>query len=391
MGMRAGRAGLLLLIGCAVVVLARGTAAADEGGKSKKAIQVVGDLWESLSNSVSLLFDFTHGTCCHEGERENCGPPVKQADGTKKYEQEWCNAHVVYAFWCVIGIFVVLLVVMARYAAWAWDFIAVYRPSEEKLLREGRLRLSDVLDYHAQYHWGDYAAITIGMVLVSVTLIAVEGKSLQPTATAVQAVAVLTMVVAAVLLTYADLVHTNTQTPIIPIDRRFKLIDMSVQFGTIGTMLTFVAVLLFVALISLWATIVACICYVLVLYAVQKKRRIPKDEFEAYFGVGPDWHKRRRSLRERFERFLHGDREADTAFPPYEQASPEARLLLRRTLVDSPDNAPAVADLLGVSQPELEVIEAEMESEHENLQALADSDMDAELLEALKRLLGHHA
>jgi hypothetical protein len=80
-------------------------------------------------------------------------------------------------------------------------------------------------------------------------------------------------------------VHTNSQTPIIPVDRRFRLIDLSVQFGTFGALIMVLAVLLFVCMISFYATLVSCIVFLVVLVVARHRRRIPKQEFFEYFNV----------------------------------------------------------------------------------------------------------
>lgn len=189
----------------------------------------------------------------------------------------------VRAFWGVIATFLVLLTVVAWHAGEDSTRVGVYRPYEQALVRMGRLKLSDMLGYHSQFQWGNYAAVTIGMVLVTVTLIAVEEDELFATQRAIQYFAVFCMTTAAILLAYADLLHTNTQTPIVPVKTRFRMIDTSVQFGTLGAMVTLLAVLLFVAMISGVATFCACVVYVGVLLVVQHRRKIDLDEFFAYF------------------------------------------------------------------------------------------------------------
>ena len=161
--------------------------------------------------------------------------------------------------------------------------VRVYRPYEEKLLAEGLVERKAILDYHAQYDWGNYAAVTIGMVLLAINLIVVENQSLTRAESLIQAIGVGVMVVAAVCLSLADLVHRNTQSPIIPDGKRFQLISFSVRFGTVGALSMLIAVLFFVCLIDSNITAACCLTLIGVLTYVYIVRRVPKRAlFEAY-------------------------------------------------------------------------------------------------------------
>ena len=152
--------------------------------------------------------------------------------------------------------------------------------------------MESVVNYHAQYHWGEYASLTVGMVLVSVVLLFDEDTCMPHLGPAVQPVIVCLMTVAAILLCWADLVHTNTQTPIIPVKTRFKLIDQSVRLGTAGTMMIIFSVMAFVALISFIATLICATVFVGALVYSFRNRRIEKEEFFDYFKVytGDGWN-----------------------------------------------------------------------------------------------------
>ena len=204
----------------------------------------------------------------------------------------------------IVGTWLVFGCMLIFFALWAYYYkyrergvIVVYRRYEKALIDYQRLHgleapafrksadsaFERLMEYHAQFKWDSYAGMTVGMVLVSVTLIAIEGPGLSEVYLTVLGVAVGFMLVAAILLCIADLLHTNTQSPIVPLEKRFALIDSSVQLGTLGTMLTLFAVLLFVALISLRVTIFGCVVYLGLLWFWQSKRRIQIDEFEEAF------------------------------------------------------------------------------------------------------------
>lgn len=195
-------------------------------------------------------------------------------------EQVW------FAFGCVVITFVLLIgVILLHQVLLGGKHVGTYRTYEQELLRRGDYPLQALLDYHSLYHWGDYAAVTLGMVLVSVTLITVDGDKLTGAMLEVQLIAIFTMIAAAVLLVFADLMHTNTQTPIIPLRSRFDLIDWSVRLGTMGTLVTVLAALFFVAIIDTWLTLAGCGFFLGTMILVYSVRRLPKAELAAYFRV----------------------------------------------------------------------------------------------------------
>jgi hypothetical protein len=204
----------------------------------------------------------------------------------------------IWGFWCVIITFFFLVGVIVYGNMYPdKDKVCKYRPYEEKLLHQGKLELKDIMDYHAQYSWGNYAAVTIGMVLISVAMLAMEGNKLNPAEKVIQIFAVVCMTAAAIGLCWADLLHTNTQTPIIPVDRRFKLIDRSVQIGTMGTMIMVLAVLFFVCMIDFVATLLSCATYIAIMFVVFRDRKIDKKEFYAYFlEKAKDWPEDEREI-----------------------------------------------------------------------------------------------
>ncbi len=238
---------------------------------------------------VHLVLERAHAA---EGEKsESSGEAVdvsgkmQAARGELELLTDFSNDESI-AFWFVVATFVALIGTISFSALFgSKKQVGVYRPYEQALLHHGKLELEDMLAYHSQYSWGNYAAVTIGMVLLSVTILAMDGDKLSDVERVIQVFGVICMTVAAIGLCWADLVHTNTQTPIIPVVRRFKLIDFSVQVGTMCTMVMLLAVLFFVCMISLAATIVCCVAYVVILIVVFKRRRVSKQEFFEYFNV----------------------------------------------------------------------------------------------------------
>lgn len=289
------RKGLVILLLCAIVVVVVAA-----GGESHQAAAVLAD------------------------------DPVSDVRSRSAWEV-WAS------FGCVIATFVGLLgIVAAHQTALRGSRVGTYRRYERELLRRGAFDLQALLDYHSLYHWGDYAAVTLGMVLVSVTLIAVDGDKFTGPMHVVQMTAIFTMIAAAVLLVFADLLHTNSQTPIVPPESRFRLIDWSVRLGTLGSLVTVLAALFFLVIIDTWLTVAGCGFFLGVMLLVYQVRRVQKAEVAAYFRLdldGEGWPEaadRELAGRARFKDDFAG---FDSASLPHRRAPEEAHRGFREALV----------------------------------------------------------
>lgn len=348
-------------------------------------------LWLTLL-PVTALVALWGGPALGQQGDNLCRAPHDHASFTLLFSQLGCSQ--VQAFWCVVATFLALLAVVALQSKRARSRVVVYRHYERALLDGGHLKLEDLLNYHSQYSWGNYAAVTIGMVLLTVTLLALEADSLDAIETTIQNFAVFCMTAAAIMLSYADLMHTNTQTPIIPIKTRFELIDTSVRFGTLGTMITILAVLFFVAMISLPATAFACAVFVAVLLWVQSQRSIPKDELLDYFKITPPAGQDADS----FDLPATMARDSPRFSVPYELASDESVAIYRR-LVSAGAPPARLEDarlLLRLSEREAENARRGIDADRQRLADLRswaaqhDQESIVELLDEAEELAGVH-
>jgi len=188
------------------------------------------------------------------------------------------------AFWISLGILGLFIVVpFVNWLVSPARYVTVYRPYEERFLKNGVFPLEGLLAYHAQYHWGHYAAVCIGMALLSLNLLLTDAVRLSGVDLLIQEFSAGLMTVASVLLVWADLVHTNSQTPLVPLGRRFKLIGLSVRLGTVGTMLIVVAVLMLVGLMTIWGTIAGSVVFLFALVYSTWCRMIEKQELYDHF------------------------------------------------------------------------------------------------------------
>lgn len=171
------------------------------------------------------------------------------------------------------------------------SYVTIYRPYERKLLNQNRLLLDHYIDYISKYAFGNYAAISIGMVLVVITLILFESEKFLGVDRYTITIILFGLATASICFAYADVIHTNTQTPIIPINQRFKLVDLSIGLFQLGLYLTLFSILFFITMISLVATIISSISLVVILLIAQKKRAIKKEQFFEYFNIfdGRGW------------------------------------------------------------------------------------------------------
>ena len=165
------------------------------------------------------------------------------------------------------------------------SYVTIYRPYEKRLLNQNRLLLDHYIDYISKYAFGNYAAISIGMVLVVITLILFESDKFVGIDKFIMTFILFGLATASICFAYADIIHTNTQTPIIPINQRFKLVDLSIGLFQFGLYLTLFSILFFITLISLGATIISSIALIAILLLAQKKRAIKKERFFEYFNI----------------------------------------------------------------------------------------------------------
>ncbi len=213
---------------------------------------------------------------------------------------------ILAGFWIVV-FGMILFSILFPVLQMGKSHVGVYRPYEERLLTLNRLKLDDLLGYHSQYKWSNYSGMALGMVMLCVVLIITNRSSLSSLQITIQNIIVAVMSLAVIFLVFADLVHTNTQTPIIPIRTRFKLISLSVQLGTFGSFLLVYTVLLFVSMISLEIAIFSSMVLIFVVSYSYRVRRIPKKDFFKYFGIFnyKFWHKGDESNDPKYNIFKH--------------------------------------------------------------------------------------
>lgn len=195
--------------------------------------------------------------------------------------------HRAAVFAILIGI--VVAAATASYAGFLRDSIAKYRLFEEILIDLGIMELDDLLEYHRQYSWNTLGALTFSAIFVGISIIATS----QPFANDAEALwiiglstALLMLAVVAFLAT--DLSHLNALSPLVPIRARFKLINLSVLVGGLGSVLTSLACVIFVALIDPMLTYIGAIAFAVLQIWILILRRIPEAELKQYFRIDDD-------------------------------------------------------------------------------------------------------
>ena len=93
------------------------------------------------------------------------------------------------------------------------------------------------------------------------------------------------MAFAGICLASVDLMHKNSQTPLIPNESRFRLIKISIALGSFGILVMLSAILVFLNLLSQMLTFSVGFAVLAILALTVFVRSIPLAELEKHFDL----------------------------------------------------------------------------------------------------------
>ena len=165
-----------------------------------------------------------------------------------------------------------------------YDFEAnIYQRFESLLVEKEKIKKEDMMAYHAQYSWGAYAATAMAAMFISLPILILEASRLHPFQQSVLGWGTLLMAMAATCLAAVDLLHKNSQTPLIPNSSRFRLINISVTLGGLGILVMLAAILVFLNLLSQVLTFIFGFVALYIFSLTVLKRSVPFAELENSF------------------------------------------------------------------------------------------------------------
>ena len=135
-------------------------------------------------------------------------------------------------FWIVIASVLLHLIVLILVKMIRKGQIYRYRTYEKQMIIKGKLQLDDYIKYVKEFKFANYAAFSVSGAFIVITIL------LQSDFTEVEELirlfSVILLISASMFFVYADYIHTNTLSPIIPLIKRFKLIDCSLTLSLLG-------------------------------------------------------------------------------------------------------------------------------------------------------------
>ena len=165
-----------------------------------------------------------------------------------------------------------------------YDFQAnIYQRFESLLVARGKIEKEQMMAYHAQYSWGAYAATAMAAMFISLPILILEASRLHPFQQSVLGWGTLLMAMAATCLAAVDLMHKNSQTPLLPNPSRFRLINISVTLGGLGILVMLAAILVFLNLLSQVLTFIFGFVALYIFSLTVLKRSVPFSELEEAF------------------------------------------------------------------------------------------------------------
>lgn len=156
------------------------------------------------------------------------------------------------------------------------DTVRAYRWAEKMLIQMGKIEHKEILEYHRSYNWHAYAGLGFSTLFIIVPLF-LDGKvSGRP---AIEYFAIVLglglLAVATIILGIIDLVHTNTLTPLVTTNERFRIVHWILVLGGLALALQICAVGVFLSLISSWLSVVSTVVAVTLLVVLTELRGVP--------------------------------------------------------------------------------------------------------------------
>ncbi len=184
-----------------------------------------------------------------------------------------------------------------------------YRYAEPYLIRQGKLTVRDMVDYHSCYNWGNYSAIALSAAFVVGAL--QFGGTGQVFYVSIVSCTGLTL--AGALMAGVDIVNTNTLSPLVPVTSRFRIIDKCIVLGGLGVTLAICSVIAFLSMVMPLLSIVCGIVFFFIMVYLTSIRALPRDELMQYFDLNESqWTE----LNSRIERSSIAGREPLACEPP---------------------------------------------------------------------------
>jgi hypothetical protein len=176
----------------------------------------------------------------------------------------------------VMGAIVVFLYTAVTQNIKTKNVLRSYRAAEQKLIDMGKMESREIVEYHRSYNWHSYAGLGFSTLFIIIALF-LEGRLGERAGTelAVITLGLALISAATVILGVVDLVHTNTLTPLVTVDRRFAIINVIIVLGGFALSLQICAVGVFLSLINSWLSVFTTGVMLILMITLTQMRGIP--------------------------------------------------------------------------------------------------------------------
>ena len=206
----------------------------------------------------------------------------------------------------MIGIYGVAIVFFAltaraqnRKAARGKDgVIRRYRHAEEYLIETGKLSHEALIEYHREYKWESYAGIALSASMVVATLViqggmdGLLGEPVGPNTSLTGNTLALwnagALAISGAMMAAAELVHTNTLSPMVPIKTRLKVVGRTIVIAGMGVTLAVSSVFAFFALAAPVLAMLGTLVFFFLGMWLPSARAIPRNEMIDRFKLTDD-------------------------------------------------------------------------------------------------------
>jgi hypothetical protein len=158
--------------------------------------------------------------------------------------------------------------------------ISRYRWAELKLVELGKMKIDEVMTYHARYNWFSYAGMSFSTLLI-ITSLLYTGSPTDKDQTVIVFMALSLLGIASIILAVIDIFHTNSLSPLITIRKRFELINRVIILGGAAIVLQVCAISIFLSLINPWLSIFASVTAIYLIISFSLVRGVPPKALQA--------------------------------------------------------------------------------------------------------------
>ena len=160
------------------------------------------------------------------------------------------------------------------------EFVTNYTRAEYFLATKNKIKIEDMVSYHSNVNWANYAGLSFTALFVSISLIDFPESqgifSLENLASK-DFVAMAILLVSAIIMAMIDRVFTNNLSPLVTLKTRFRITYFCVHWGGLAFFLTIFALSIYFSKFNTLLAPLVNLILLMTAYAAGHRRRITMD------------------------------------------------------------------------------------------------------------------